>query len=231
MKVLLISIVLLIGCLPVFSQTDGIVDTSFVGIWSQNGQDSFLIKTEKPPKSGTNFQLLKDGTLKFNSDGNLMLGTWWSMNPGFFSIQMTDSIEKTDFIWRFMYTDETKMKIIAFDYEVIKDYTSNFIGIWREEESENPEAARWVKTEKLKDDEPGIIVNEDRTVTRQLAVKKKKKTKIEHCHTFVLSTKEDYFDFQYFSKEMGVILIEGFELNLNKKPATLSRTRMDKLKN
>ncbi len=97
MKILLTSIVLLMGCLPSFSQNNYIVDTSFVGIWAQNGQDSFLTRTEKQPKFGTSFQLSQDGALRFNADGNLSLGTWWCLNPGFFSIQIRDSVEKTVF--------------------------------------------------------------------------------------------------------------------------------------
>lgn len=121
------------------------------------------------------------------------------------------------------------MKTIVVGFEEIKDYTDNFIGIWREEASEDPEATRWVKAEKLEPREPGIIVYADGTVTRQLLVKKKKKTKIEVCRTFMLSTREDYFDIQYFSEEMDVILIEGF--NLSQKPVLLWRTRMEKLRN
>ena len=231
MKILITSLVLLIGCMPVFSQNNNIVDTTFVGIWSQMGQDTFLTRTEKPPTAGTSFQLLKDGALRFNANGHLLSGTWWSLNPDNFSMQISDAAHKTDYIWRFIYADETKMKIILVDYEEIKDYSGNFVGIWREVASENPEATRWVKTDKLKADEPGIIVDENGSVTRQLAVQKKKKTKIEICHPAILSTREDYFDFQYFSEEMNVIFIEGFELNLDKNNAILVRTRMNKLTN
>lgn len=231
MKSLITSLVLLIGCMPAFSQNNNIVDTSFVGIWSQMGQDTFLTRTEKPPTSGTSFQLQKNGALKFYANGHLFSGTWWSMNPDHFSIQITDSIHKIDYIWRFVYTDESRMKIIAVDYEEIKDYSGNFVGNWREVTSENPEATRWVKADHLKPDEPGIIVHENGTVTRQLTVGKKKKMTIVNCQTTVLSAKENYFDFQYFSEDAGAVFIEGFELDPEKKDAMLVRTRMEKLTN
>lgn len=229
MKTLFISTVILLGCLPVFSQNNNIVDTSFVGIWSRNGQDTFYSKTTTLSKAGLSFQLFNDGTLTLHNDGDLFYGSWWSMNPGFFSMQLTDSVKKADYIWRIIYADETKMKTIVVGFEEIKDYTDNFIGIWREETSEDPEATRWVKAEKLEPSEPGIIVYADGAVSRQLLVKTKKKTKIEVCRTFMLSTREDYFDIQYFSEEMDVILIEGF--NLSQKPVLLRRTRMEKLRN
>lgn len=227
-KVLFLSIFFLTKNLPIFSQVAGIVDGSFAGIWVQSKKDTFLIKSEKQPNEGTSFQLLPDGTMKFKMQNSFHTGTWWSMNPDHFSMELTDTIGKIQYIWRFIYLDEVKNRIILVDYEEEKDYTANFVGIWKEVKEVNSEKIRWVKVDKLNPNEAGLIVSKYGEVLRQLIIKDKKKTKIETCSADILSTKENYFDFQYFSIEMNINLAEGFELSKDKIIPTLSRTRMDK---